>query len=584
LARRRLVAIALNLATYVPLCAVMAWICAAGGWTWIDIAMFVCFLFVAPWSVLGFWNAALGLWLVYLRGDAMAIVAPYAAAGDQATRLQVRTAVVSTLRNEDPRRALARLAAIKRGLDATGEGRQFAYFVLSDTDRPDIAVAEAAAFAAWRESEGADAPLTYRRRAENIGFKAGNLRDFCVRHGRAYEFMLVLDADSFMSGETIVRLVRIGEAHPELGILQSLAVGLPAASAFGRLFQFGMRHGMRPYTMGSAWWAGDCGQFWGHNALVRIAPFVDHCDLPILPGKPPLGGRILSHDQVEGALMRRAGFEVRVLPQETGSYEDNPPDIVEFTRRDLRWCQGNMQYWRLLNMPGLEPTSRFQLLWAILMFLGLPAMTVLVALVALRPFGLVRATYPVGMALALYLVMLFLHVAPKLAGFLDIAMTRGGLRRYGGGLHFALGCLLELVVSFLTGAVTSLHTSRFMLGLPFGRVVGWGSQARDAHALSWQRAARLFWSHTVLGLVVLVPPMIVAPAVALWSLPFTAGYVLAIPFAVITASPRLGALMARWRLCGVPEEFATPPELLLLGQAQAAMGKRVARLPMHTPG
>jgi membrane glycosyltransferase len=210
------------------------------------------------------------------------------------------------------------------------------------------------------------------------------------------------------------------------------------------------------------------------------------------------------------------------------------------------------------------------------MFLGLPAMTLLCALVALRPLSLNRATYPAGLALTLYLVMLFLHVAPKLAGFLDIAVTRGGLRRYGGGLHFALGCLLELVVSFLTGAVTTFRTSLFMLGLPFGRMVGWGNQVRDARGLSWASAARLLWPHTLFGLAVLVPLIAAAPVVALWSLPFTAGYLLAIPFAVVTASPSLGARMARWRLCGVPEEFAPPPELQLLGQVHAAMAKRRA--------
>ena len=164
--------------------------------------------------------------------------------------------------------------------------------------------------------------------------------------------MLPLDADSLMAGEAVLRLVRIMQAHPRLGILQSLVVGAPAASAFARIFQFGMRHGMRAYTMGSAWWIGDCGPFWGHNAVVRIAPFREHCGLPILPGGPPLGGHVLSHDQVEAALMRRAGYEVRVLPEERGSWEENPPTIFEFSARDLRWCQGNMQYWRLLGTAG----------------------------------------------------------------------------------------------------------------------------------------------------------------------------------------------------------------------------------------
>ena len=192
--------------------------------------------------------------------------------------------------------------------------------------------------------------------------------------------MLPLDADSLMSGDQIVRLTRMMQAHPKIGILQSLVVGMPSSSAFARIFQFGMRHGMRSYTMGQAWWVGDCGPFWGHNALVRIKPFHEQCDLPMLPGKPPLGGHVLRHDQVEATLMRRAGYEVRVLPEERGSWEENPPTMLEFARRDVRWCQGNMQYLKLLDLPGLYPMSRFQLVWAILMFIGIPAWTLMIAL------------------------------------------------------------------------------------------------------------------------------------------------------------------------------------------------------------
>ena len=184
-----------------------------------------------------------------------------------------------------------------------------------------------------------------------------------------------------MEGETILRLVRIGEAYPMIGILQSLVVGAPSRSAFARMFQFGMRHGMRTYTMGATWWAGDCGPFWGHNALVRVGPFARHCVLPKLEGDR----HILSHDQIEAVLMRRAGFEVRVLPIECGSYEENPPTLVDFVWRDLRWCQGNMQYLKLLGTPGLLPMSRFQLVWAVSMFVGAPACTAIIALSALKP-------------------------------------------------------------------------------------------------------------------------------------------------------------------------------------------------------
>jgi membrane glycosyltransferase len=566
LARRRALVASLNVATFLALAAAMAHVLGQGGWTLIDVAMFVCFLFAAPWSVLGFWNAAIGLWLLHGSEDAMQATAPFASAGEGDGPLAVSTAVLLTLRNEDPDRAFARLGIVKDSVDATGQGTAFSYFVLSDTNDPAVAAAEEQAFARWRGSSDAPHRLHYRRRQDNEGFKAGNLRDFCRRWGHDFELMLPLDADSLMDGPTIVRMVRIMAAFPRIGILQSLVVGLPSRSAFARLFQFGMRHGMRPYTMGSAWWAGDCGPFWGHNALVRIAPFRDHCDLPLLPGGPPLGGHILSHDQVEAALMRRAGFEVRVLPQESGSWEENPPTVLEFTRRDLRWCQGNMQYFRLLGLPGLKQMSRFQLTWAILMFLGIPAWTLMFALAALKPLDQadLAAGFPAGVAISVYLVFILMFLAPKLAGFADVALTQGGLARYGGGARFALGAVCELAFSFLVGAATTLRTSLFMVGLLFGRSVTWSGQARDAHALSWSTSLAGLWPQTLFGFAVIGSLWANAPEALAWASPLLVGFPIAVPFAVLTAAPALGAWLARRGICAIPEEIAPPPEVLAL--------------------
>ncbi len=570
LKRRRVAVGLLNAITYLGLLLWLGSVLSVDGWTWVDVTMFACFAIAAPWSVLGVWNAILGVWLLHGRRRALELAAPFAGSADASAPLRQATAVLMTLRNEDPARAFARIGVVKKSVDATGEGAKFGWFILSDTTDPAVAAAEEAAFGRWKAANPADADrMAYRRRDNNEGFKAGNVRDFCLRWGADYEFMLPLDADSLMTGDTILRLVRIAQDWPRLGILQSLVVGAPSTSAFARIFQFGMRHGMRPYTMGSAYWAGDCGPFWGHNALVRIAPFMAHCDLPVLPGSPPLGGQILSHDQVEAVLMRRAGYEARVLPEECGSYEDNPPTLLEFTRRDLRWCQGNMQYWRLLSLPGIEPMSRFQLVWAIAMFLGLPAWTTIIALAAVKPFdGEDMSRFPVVSAAALYCVFLLMYLAPKLAGFLDIALTRGGLKRYGGGLRFFAGAAIEILFSFLLGAVSTFRTTLFMLGLLFGRSVMWNGQARDAHSLSLPTAFAGLWPQLAFGFVVNALFAATSPALLAWALPLTAGYVLAIPFGMATASPWLGKKLAESRLCGLPEEFAPPAEILALGEAR----------------
>jgi membrane glycosyltransferase len=562
LTRRRVVVAALILTTYALLGAGMWRMCAAGGWTIVDGLMFGCYLVAAPWSVLGFWNAVIGLWLLHGPGNGARAVAGFAETAATHAPAQ-RTAILMTIRNEDPARAFTRFETVKRSVDLTGCGAAFDYFVLSDTTDAAVAAQEEALFADWQAREaGAPSILVYRRRENNEGFKAGNVRDFCRRWGAHYEFMLPLDADSLMTGESIVRIARIGEAWPRLGILQTLVVGMPSRSAFARIFQFGMRHGMRPYTMGSAWWAGDCGPFWGHNALVRVKPFLEHGQLPVLPGGPPLGGPIMSHDQVEATFMRRAGYEARVLPVEGGSYEENPPTLLEFTRRDLRWCQGNMQYWRLIGLPGLRPMSRFQLVWAIMMFVGIPAWTLMILLAALKPFdGEALADFPAGLAKLLYLAFLTMYLAPKLAGFLDIALTKGRIAAYGGGVRFAAGVLTELTFSFLLGAATTLRTALFMIGLLFGRSVIWSGQSRDAHALSFLTAAKGLWPQTLFGVLVIALMAKGAPAMIPWALPLVAGYVLAIPFAMLTASPALGERLARWRLCAIPEEFDTPVEI-----------------------
>ena len=567
LTRRRRLVLAANLSAYIALLAWLAGMLDAG--SMIDAAIFVAFAIAAPWSVLGVCNAALGFWLLRFHPDGLHAVAPFAKAGERKTRLSTRSALLLTIRNEDVARAFARLRAMQESLDATGEGEAFDWFVLSDTSDPDIAAAEEAEFARCA------ARAHYRRRRENIGYKAGNIRDFCERWGADYEFMIPLDADSLMDGETILKLVRIGEAYPGIGILQSLVVGAPSRAAFARIFQFGMRAGMRTYTMGATWWTGDCGPFWGHNALVRVAPFTRHCVLPKLAGDR----HILSHDQIEAALMRRAGYEVRALPVECGSFEENPPTLLDFVTRDLRWCQGNMQYVKLLAMPGLPPTSRFQLVWAVSMFIGAPAWTAIVALAALKPALEDVSNFPAARAIWLYVLFLLFYLAPKLAGFADVALTRGAIARYGGTLRFCAGAAVETLCSFVIGAVTTLNVTLFLIGLLFERRMGWRAQARDAHRLSARVALRAFWQHLLFGAAVMALAGYAAPHLLLWSLPVTLGYVVAIPFALASAAPRLGARCARWGLCATPEELAPPPILRAL-----ARGKPLSRRLHDGPG
>ncbi len=572
LARRRRMVAVMNLTVYLLLLVWLGAILQQDGWSDVDLAIFIAFAIAAPWSVLGFCNAMLGFWLLHMRPDALAKVAPFANDGDAAAPLRVRVAMLMTIRNEDPARAFARLRAMKASVGRTGEAASFDWFMLSDSTDPEIAAREEAAFAKWR-LEGDAARLHYRRRSDNRGYKAGNIGDFCERWGDAYEFMIPLDADSLMDGETILRLTRVGQANPGVGIIQTLVVGSPSASAFARIFQFGMRAGMRVYTMGAAWWGGDCGPFWGHNALVRVAPFAAHCAPPKLDGDR----HILSHDQIEAVLMRRAGFEVRVLPLEWGSFEENPPTLVDFLRRDLRWCRGNLQYFKLLSTPGLTPTSRFQLIWAIAMFIGAPAWTAIIALAAMTTLQGGAVSFPVRSTQVLYCLFVGFYFAPKLAGYIDVARTPGGFARYGGAVRFFAGALIEALLSLVIGAAATLQITLYLLSLPFRGAIRWDGQARDAHALTWPCAVRAMWPQLLFGTLVFCIGATRAPRLLLWSLPLTAGYLLAIPAGVVTAWPRLGRWMACLRLCAIPEEFDRPAIFALLAKEEARSEPKPAK-------
>jgi membrane glycosyltransferase len=536
--RRRLCFAAFNLACYAALLIALSNGLGTGA---VDIVLVLCFAAFAPWTVLGFCASVVGI---------PALFAPRPVPVT-ASEIILRTAIVMTIRNEPPARAFARLRVMQDSVEATGQAAHFAFFALSDSSEPAIIAAEEALMAA---SPG----LHYRRRAENTGYKAGNIIEFCDQQGRDFDLMISLDADSLMTGAAMLELVAIMQANPHFGIVQGLVVGMPAQSLFTRAFQFGMRHGMRSHTVGQAWWVADCGPFWGHNAIIRVAPFREHCRLPILSGPPPLGGPILSHDQVEAVMMRRAGFEVRLQPVAGGSFEDNPPTLLDYIRRDLRWCQGNLQYLRLLGMPGLYPVSRFQLIWAVLMFAGIPAFTLALALL---PWA--SADSP-GVLTAVYIAFMLMYLAPRLIGYFHSAILPGRAARYGGRSRIALGAAVEIICSFLQSSITSFEVTMFILSLFTGRSARWTGQLRDARKVSWAEAARALWPPTLFGAVLHLVLWALAPAVLPWALPFTLGYVLAIPFTIATASPEIGAWCVTNRVCALPEEFGVPAELAAL--------------------
>ncbi|MBN9086763.1 MAG: glucans biosynthesis glucosyltransferase MdoH [Reyranella sp.] len=561
---RRLVFLALVSVSIATLLVLAALTLSVGGLGAGDIVLLGLFSLTTPWLAVGFWNSAIGLALMLGARDVSAFLIPEAARQPGPTSITASTAILMCVRNEAPDRVVRNLDTMIADLAAVGCADRFHVYILSDTSGRDLAATEQAAFEALQRKWAGRLAVAYRRRETNTGFKAGNIRDFLERWGGDHELMVTLDADSFMTAAGILRLVSIMQRAPRLGILQSLVIGMPTTSAFARLFQFGMRLGLRSWTIGSAWWQGDCGPYWGHNAILRIAPFKQHCAIAPLAGKGILSGHILSHDQIEAALMRRAGYEVRVLPEEDLGWEENPPTLIEFLRRDQRWLQGTLQYVFFIGLPGLRAVSRIQLLFAMLMFTGSPAWIGLwllgTAMLAAAPqtSAFLDARYGVPL-LTLILVMWF---APKVATVIDV-LCRPALRRsFGGPLRFAASVVAETAFWLMLSPIMwACHTLCFV-GLPFGKVIGWGAQLRDDHAISWSTAFAKLWPQTLLGAGGLLAVALSHPMALPWVFVLIAGgLLLAVPLGVVTSWPGVGLALQRIGIGRLPEETDPPAAL-----------------------
>ncbi|WP_245615089.1 glucans biosynthesis glucosyltransferase MdoH [Muricoccus aerilatus] len=547
---RRALFLLLCLAVALPLAGLLWHVLSPGGWTGWEVAIAALYLGTLPWTAICVANALIGLLILLARPDPPAFVVPQVA---WPPGPPLRTAIAVCIRNEAMEAVLPPLARLLDGLEAAGEAGRFTLWFLSDTRDPLHAAAEDAAiagFAVARPPGGI--PVRHRRRADNAGFKAGNVMDFLDHHAEDHDLALMLDADSEMSASAVLRLVHAMRADPCLALLQQLIVGRPAPRAFPRLFQFGMRAGMRAWATGQGWWQLDDGPYWGHNAVLRIAPFRDHARLAPLPD----GSAILSHDQVEAVRLHAAGWRVRCLPAEEGSLEGNPPALPEFLARDVRWGAGNMQYRHLILRPGLRPMGRWQMAQAMLLFLCAPLWW------GMLPAGIGNAltgggaATPMGPLAALVLTTWLGNAAPKLCGFAELLARPDRAAPYGGRAAVLRGAAAEILFSLLTEPVSLINKSLALGRLALGARDGWAPQNRAERGVAWADAARLLLPHTLFGLAATAALAAVSAPALLLAAPFLAGPVLAIPLCVLTASPGLSAWLVRHRIAATPEELA----------------------------
>jgi len=495
-----------------------------------------------------------------------------------------RTALLLPTYNEDSDRVFSRVQAVYESLEATGGAACFDVFILSDTTDPEIFIAEEAAFLTLRD-RFSEPRIFYRHRRKNVAKKSGNIAEWLQRFGARYEHMIVLDADSLMTGNTLVRLVAAMEQHPHVGLIQTFPVMINATTVFARVQQFAGRLYGPQIAHGLAWWHGADGNYWGHNAIIRTRAFAECAGLPALSGPRPIGGHILSHDFVEAALMRRGGWAIHMVPGLGGSYEESPPSLTEYAARDRRWCQGNLQHMGVLPARGLHWVTRLHLATGIGAYIAAPLLLlflitgILISLQAqfIRPeyfpktFTLypqwpaqdpVRAAYVFAAAMSLLL-------APKLIAYLAM-LPNGALRKgFGGGARAFFSMLIETLISGLIAPVMMLIQSASVLQILSGRDSGWNAQRRDDGSLPLRAAVRRYGWHTAFGLLLGLAAYFVSYSLFAWMTPVIVGLILAIPLAQWTANPDTGRRLCALKLLLTPEE-TRPPDILQRANALVA--------------
>jgi membrane glycosyltransferase len=477
-----------------------------------------------------------------------------------------RTAILVPIHNEDSARVFAGIRTMRTQVDAAGlHGVEL--FVLSDTRDPAIAAEEEAEFSALST---VGAPVTYRRRTDNSGRKAGNIAEFCERWGGAFDYMLVLDADSVMGASAIAGMIGLMDANPRAGLIQTVPYAVNRETLHARLSQFAMRLYTPLWAEGAAFWHGSDANYWGHNAIIRIAPFMRHAKLPILPGRAPLGGEILCHDVVEAALLRAQGWETWLVPGLADSFEELPPNMADDAARERRWCQGNLQHMQLVGRAGLRPQGRLHLGSGVLYYLAAPCWVALTALLTVMPRDAALAT-----AHAIGLPVLALFAIPKLCGLIATCADARRSAQFGGRARVAASMAAEQAIGLLTTPGALLSSAAYVVTTLTGKVVRWDAQPRSDRGMCWGEAwSRFGWQATlgaVWGLVLLARE----PALFAWAAPIVAGLVASVPLAVWTSRLDLGRATRRLGLF-LTEDEVHPSAVLRAYRAATGAGMRPA--------
>jgi membrane glycosyltransferase len=555
----------------------MYYVLEVGGITVLEALILGLFVLLFAWVGFSFLSSLAGFVMLLTRRLAMVDL-------PLPPSLASRTALLFPVYNEQPDHVLGRVRAMLDDIRANGVADRFDLFLLSDTTDPDIWILEEQLFLRLRETTGA-ANVFYRHRARNVARKSGNIQDWVSAHGAAYDFMVILDADSLMTTETLVRLAGAMERLPHTGLIQTLPIIINARTTFARLQQFAGRLYGPLIAAGIAWWHGTEGNYWGHNAIIRVRAFAHNAGLPELSGRKPFGGHILSHDFIEAALMRRGGWAIMMAPALRGSYEECPPSLLDYAARDRRWCQGNLQHLALLRSSGLHWVSRLHLMTGIGSYLTAPmwfgflVLGISISLQAqfVRPeyfpptfslFPKWPAQDPVR-AIWVFAGTMLLLILPKLLAFVALLADRPMRQGFRGGVRTFAGILLETILSGLMAPVMMIFQSRAVSEILLGRDSGWQVQQRADGGLPRGVLIRQYTLPTVIGALMAISAFLVSTSLLAWMTPVIAGLLLCIPIAALVAAPSFHARLCAAGLLATPEDTAPDP---IIAKASLAVG------------
>lgn len=528
----------------------------------LEWAQLVLFVLLFQQIATGFWLVIFGFITTLLGGDRAQISRSIddepAWEGERPA-----TAIILPIYNEDVDRVFRGIEAMWRGLKETGESEGFDFFILSDSNRPENWLKEEMAWLDLCKRLDSFGRIFYRKRRTPRNSKSGNVADFCRRWGARYRYMVVLDADSVMTGHLLTRLVAMMERNPRVGLIQTgpqLAFG---RTFFRRIQQFASKVYAPLFAAGSNYWHLFASSYWGHNAIIRVRPFMEYCDLPELPDPDTSRRHIFSHDTVEAALMRKAGFDVWFAYTEQGSYEEGPPNLSDSLARDRRWCMGNLQHFWFLFAPGLDFANRFHIWMGVMGYLGSPLWLLFLAtgvidLAIKHRFSLLTSLpgdvimQSGGAVQILLLATLALLFVPKILAMI-LMLPRA--KQFGGAFRLFMSTFIETVVWTLLAPAIMLYYTQFVVMNLAGLQVHWSAQNRsDDKGLGFFESFRIFWIPPVAGLVTVGALFTWAPQELLLLSPILAGWLLAPIVAWLTSQAQLGDWARKHGLFLIPEE------------------------------